>query len=177
MYLQDTLGLDTAQASRAASAFPLGSLISVLIGGFVFDRLDRKMMAWVMAGLLLTATGCLIVFATLPQWNLTGSPAMLVSLILLFVFGLCLSPCYYIPASVFSIDFGGPHSGFLVAILDAMGFAATAAFYYFGGGIAENQGWSTFLFVLAAVCLWSLFTTFFFMQREARNLRRRTVVA
>jgi MFS family permease len=102
---------------------------------------------------------------------------MLVSLMLLFLFGLCLSPCYYIPASVFSIDFGGPHSGFLVAILDAMGFAATAAFYYFGGGIAQNSGWSTFLFVLAAVCLWSLFTTFFFMQREARNLRRRTVTA
>lgn len=177
MYLQDTLGLNTAQASRAASAFPLGSLISVLIGGFVFDRLDRKTMARVMAGLLLTATGCLIVFATFPEWNLTGPPAMLVSLILLFVFGLCLSPCYYIPASVFSIDFGGPHSGFLVALLDAMGFAATAAFYYFGGGIAENHGWSAFLFVLAAVCLWSLFTTFFFMQREARNLRRRTAVA
>lgn len=177
MYLQDTLALDTAQASRAASAFPLGSLISVLIGGFVFDRLDRKTMAWVMAGLLLTAICCLLVFATLPQWHLTGTTAMLVSLMLLFLFGLCLSPCYYIPASVFSIDFGGPHSGFLVAILDAMGFAATAAFYYFGGGIAQNSGWSTFLFVLAAVCLWSLFTTFFFMQREARNLRRRTVTA
>lgn len=177
MYMQDTLGLDTAQASRAASAFPLGSLISVLIGGFVFDRLDRKKMAWVMAGLLLTATCCLLVFATLPQWNLTGMTAMGVSLVLLFLFGLCLSPCYYIPASVFSIDFGGPHSGFLVAILDAMGFAATAAFYYFGGGIAQNQGWSTFLFVLAAVCLWSLLTTFFFMQREARNLRRRTAIA
>jgi hypothetical protein len=64
-----------------------------------------------------------------------------------------------------------------VAILDAMGFAATAAFYYFGGGIAQNQGWSTFLFVLTAVCLWSLFATFFFMQREARNLRRRTATA
>jgi MFS family permease len=90
------------------------------------------------------------------------------------LFGLCLSPCYYIPASVFSIDFGGPHSGFLVAILDAIGFAATAAFYYFGGGIAQHQGWSTFLFVLALICIWSLLTTFFFMQREARNLKHRT---
>ena len=174
MYMQDTLGLDTAQASRAASAFPLGSLISVLAGGFVFDRLDRKTMAWVMAALLLTATCCLLTFAALPQWQLTGSTAMLAALALLFLFGLCLSPCYYIPASVFSIDFGGPHSGFLVAILDAIGFAATASFYYFGGGIAQHQGWSTFLFVLALICIWSLLTTFFFMQREARNLKHRT---
>jgi len=174
MYMQDTLGLDPAQASRAASAFPLGSLISVLAGGFVFDRLDRKTMAWVMAALLLTATCCLLTFAALPQLQLTGSTAMLAALALLFLFGLCLSPCYYIPASVFSIDFGGPHSGFLVAILDAIGFAATAAFYYFGGGIAQHHGWSTFLFVLSLICIWSLLMTFFFMQREARNLKHRT---
>jgi hypothetical protein len=72
MYLQDTLALDTAQASRAASAFPLGSLISVLIGGFVFDRLDRKKWpgSWRAAA---DSNGCLVVFATLPQWQLTGS--------------------------------------------------------------------------------------------------------
>jgi sugar phosphate permease len=69
MYLQDTLQLDNAQASRAASAFPLGSLISVLIGGFVFDRLNRRKMAWVLAGMLAAATACLLTFALLPQWD------------------------------------------------------------------------------------------------------------
>ncbi|MCA9033671.1 MAG: MFS transporter [Planctomycetaceae bacterium] len=168
VYMQDTLGLNEASASRAASAFPFGSLISVLIGGFVFDKLDRTSMAWVMAGLLVTATGCLLAFTWLPQLGLSGSAATLTVLVLLFMFGLCVSPCYYIPCSVFSIDFGGPHSGFLVAILDAVGFAATAVFYYFGGGIAQRLGWNAFLFVLVGVCVWSLMTTFFFMRREAR---------
>ncbi len=173
LYLKDTQGLSTARASVAASAFPLGSLISVLIGGFVFDRLDRRIMAWVMAGLLLTATGCIVAFWIMPHWNLSEQQATLISLGLLFVFGLCVSPCYYIPASVFSIDFGGPHSGFLVAILDAVGFAASAVFTVYGGHIAQSYGWGKFLTALIAVCIWSVLTTFFFMQREARNKRLR----
>jgi OPA family sugar phosphate sensor protein UhpC-like MFS transporter len=173
LYLQDTLHLSAAQASRAASAFPLGSLLSVLAGGYVFDRLDRKTMGGMMAGLLTVAVGCLLTFARLPEFPLSGQSAMLVSLALLFLFGLCVSPCYYIPCSVFSIDFGGRHSGFLVAILDAMGFAATAVFYYFGGGIAQRLGWSAFLYVLAGVGTWSLVLTYFFMQREGRTIRRK----
>jgi hypothetical protein len=77
--------------------------------------------------------------------------------------------------SVFSIAFGGKHSGFLVAILDAIGFAATATFYYFGGSIAKSQGWTSFLFVLSGICLWSLLTTFFFMRREARVLEQESL--
>ena len=173
LYLKDTQGLSAARASMAASAFPMGSLISVLIGGFVFDRLDRRIMAWVMGGLLLTATCCIVAFSIMPQWSLSEQQATLISLGLLFVFGLCVSPCYYIPASVFSIDFGGPHSGFLVAILDAVGFAASAVFTVYGGKIAQSYGWGRFLTLLIAVCIWSVLTTYFFMQREARNKRLR----
>jgi sugar phosphate permease len=174
MYMQDVLHLEEAQASRAASAFPLGSLISVLIGGYVFDRLDRKRMGWVMGGLLTIATGCLLLFAGLSGWGLSATTSMLISLALLFLFGLCVSPCYYIPCSVFAIDCGGRHSGVLIALLDAIGFAATAAFYYFCTGIAQHAGWNAFLFVLAGIGAWSVVATFFFMQREARHLRRRS---
>ena len=119
------LGIDLTSWSVIVASGTMGSLISVLIGGFVFDRLDRRIMARVMGGLLLIATGCIVAFSIMPQWSLSEQQATLISLGLLFVFGLCVSPCYYIPASVFSIDFGGPHSGFLVAILDAVGFEAT----------------------------------------------------
>jgi MFS transporter, OPA family, sugar phosphate sensor protein UhpC len=168
-YLHDIFGLEPAQASRAASAIPLGSLLSVLVGGFVFDRLDRKTMGIVMAALLTVATGCLLVLTTFG----TGTNVTLVVLPLLFLFGLCVSPCYYIPCSVFSIDFDGRHSGFLVSILDAIGFAATATFYVFGTALAKRSGWSIFLYVLAGVGAWSLVTTYFFMLREGRTIRRR----
>ncbi|MBL8811257.1 MAG: MFS transporter [Planctomycetaceae bacterium] len=169
MYLQDTLHLTEAQASRAASAFPLGSLISVLTGGFVFDKLKRRTTAWVMAGLLSIAAGCLLSFPMLAELKLTGTAAAVAPLGLLFLFGVCVSPCYYIPCSVFSIDFGGPRSGFLVSLLDAVGFAATAIFYYFGGSLIKTAGWNTFISLLATICAASAVATFLFMHRHARK--------
>jgi OPA family sugar phosphate sensor protein UhpC-like MFS transporter len=168
LFLQDRLALSTADASRAASAFPLGSLISVLIGGYVFDKLNRRTTAWVMGFLLTIATACLVTFLKMPDFRLEGDLPLWLSLGLLFVFGLCVSPCYYIPMSVFSIEFGGPHSGFLIALLDAVSFVATAVFYYFGGGIAEKS-WSLFLTVLVAISVWSVLMTFAFLRGEARR--------
>lgn len=168
LYLKDTLGLSVAQASRAASAFPLGSLISVLIGGYVFDKLERAATARVMGLLLTVATACLLAFIRMPSLDLDANSLLTLSLGLLFVFGLCVSPCYYIPMSVFSIEFGGPHSGFLIALLDALSFTATAVFYYYGGGLAEKS-WNLFLSVLLAVSVWSAVTTFLFLAGESRR--------
>ncbi|HIE98496.1 MAG TPA: MFS transporter [Planctomycetes bacterium] len=56
LYLRDTLSMTPSGASMAASAFPFGSLISVLVGGFTFDKLRRRSMAWVMGGLLPAAS-------------------------------------------------------------------------------------------------------------------------
>jgi sugar phosphate permease len=170
LFLQDTLHLSAADASRAASAFPFGSLISVLIGGYVFDKLSRGTTAWVMGLLLTIATGCLLAFLMMPHLELTSGPLIWLSLVLLFVFGLCVSPCYYIPMSVFSIEFGGPHSGFLIALLDALSFAATGLFYYYGGGLAEKS-WSLFLTVLVGISVWSALTTFVFLRGEATRKR------
>jgi sugar phosphate permease len=170
LFLQDTLHLSESDASWAASAFPFGSLISVLVGGYVFDKLSRGATAWIMGLLLAIATGCLASFLMMPSFMLGTGAALWISLGLLFVFGLCVSPCYYIPMSVFSIEFGGPHSGFLIALLDALSFMATAVFYYFGGSLAK-QSWGLFLTVLVAISVWSVLTTFVFLKGEARRLR------
>jgi hypothetical protein len=122
-------------------------------------------------GLLLAiASGCLLTFLMMPGFAFGTGSLLWISLGLLFVFGLCVSPCYYIPMSVFSIEFGGPHSGFLIALLDAMSFMATAAFYFFGGSLAK-QSWSVFLAVLLAISIWSVLATFLFLKGEARRLR------
>ncbi len=167
IYLKQTLNISAAEASMAAAAFPAGSLISVLVGGYVFDKLSRAKMAVLMGGLLTLATGCVLSFYLMPNWNLDPKTAGDLSVALLFVFGLCVSPCYYIPMSVFSIEFGGIHSGFLIALLDVFGFGASAVFSYFAGGWAD-QSWSLFYAVLLAVAVWSLLTTFCFLLNESR---------
>ena len=166
MFLEDTLALPMNQASMAASAFPFGSLISVLCGGYVFDRLSRAAAARLFGLLLLLATGCIGTFLVLPQFGLSTTAATYLSLVLLFVFGVCVSPCYYIPMSVFSIEFGGPRSGFLISLLDALAFGASALFYYHAGAWAERD-WGLFLSVLLAVCAWSLCMTILFLRGEA----------
>ncbi len=88
---------------------------------------------------------------------------------LLFVFGLCIAPCYYIPMSVFSIQFGGPHAGFLVALLDALAFLVDALFYWLAGRIAKDS-WAEFLTVLGAISLASAVLTFLFMLGEAKHV-------
>jgi len=169
MFLQDQLQLTAPQASRVASAFPLGSLVSVLAGGYVFDRLGNRRMAGVTALLLAVATGSLLLLAQLSPTTTAGLPSWSVASLLFLVLGLCLSPCYYIPASIFSMRFGGRHSGFLVSLLDALGFATTAVFYYFAGRGIETYGWSVFLEILAAIGIWSLVTTSGFLWNEGRN--------
>lgn len=170
LYLTQTLSLTEAAASKTASAFPFGSLLSVLAGGFVFDNLNRRSTAWLMGGLLSLAAGCILVFLLMPQMNLAGSRLTQLSMIVLFLFGMCVSPCYYIPMSVFSIEFGGPHSGFLISLLDALAFGVTALFYFYAGDIAE-QSWILFLIVLLMVAVTSILTTLVFMLGEARRLR------
>jgi phosphoglycerol transferase MdoB-like AlkP superfamily enzyme len=98
-----------------------------------------------------------------------GCPSWIVASLIFLVLGLCLSPCYYIPASVFSMEFGGRHSGFLVSLLDALGFATTAVFYYFAGRGIETHGWSGFLAVLAGIAIWSLVTTSGFLWNEGNH--------
>ena len=168
LYLRDTLGMSVSGASMASSAFPFGSLFSVLVGGFVFDKLSRRATAWLMGALLSIAATCILTFYLMPGLGLSENLSVNLSMVLLFTFGLCVSPCYYIPMSVFSIEFGGPHSGFLVALLDAIAFGATAIFYFFTGEIAERS-WAMFLLVLLAVAVWSLVTTFLFMLGESKR--------
>ena len=153
LFLKGSLGLSASDASRVTSAFPFGSLISVLIGGWVFDLLGRRRMALVLPALLVAAAGCLATFAVLPALHLATNTAALVATALLFVFGVCLSPCYYIPASVFSAEFGGSRAGLLVSLLDAAGFGATAAFYWQATRLAETHGWSVLLLLLAGLGL------------------------
>ncbi|MGB4709839.1 MAG: MFS transporter [Fuerstiella sp.] len=174
-YLRDTLGMAADDASMASSAFPFGSLISVLVGGFVFDKLNRRSTAWLMGALLTVAAGCILTFYLMPGFGLSQPSMKYLSLALLFVFGLCVSPCYYIPMSVYSIEFGGPHSGFLISLLDAIGFGATALFYGLAGDLAE-QSWGLFLKILLAVAAWSMLTTLLFMLGEARSDEKKSAV-
>ncbi len=174
IYLTNTFDVSASEASVASSAFPFGSLVSVLVGGFVFDRLSRRQTAIVMGGLLIAATASIVVFLLLPHLEVSKSAAVYISAASLLVFGICVSPCYYLPMSIFSIEFGGPHSGFLVSLLDALAFGANAVFYYYAGEVAEKS-WPAFFQILVGVAAVAAVTTFIFLLGEAKRLQTNDV--
>ena len=168
MYLNQQIGLAENQAGMAASAFPFGSFVSVLVMGYVYDRFSRRKVSVLMGISLMLATGAILAMYLLPDWSLEQDSEVALSVGLLFVFGFCVSPCYYLPMSVFSIEFGGAHSGFLIALLDALGFAASMVFAWNAGSIQELWGWDGIMGALLAVSVWSIVATVLFLLQEAR---------
>ena len=103
-----------------------------------------------------------------PQTNLP------VAMVTLFVFGFTISPAYYLPMSIFSIAFGGKHSGFLIALIDVFGYVGSLVFTFFGGSIARDFGWPVFLMVLLTITVLALVTVtaFLYMDYRATNRSR-----
>ena len=85
----------------------------------------------------------------------------------LFAFGFLIATAYYLPMSIFAVALGGPHSGFLIALIDIFGYAAALLFNYFGGSIAEDHGWNFFLKVLLTVGIVATVTTTTFLFLDA----------
>ena len=175
IYLQETFRLQPGIAVMTSSAFPIGCLISVLLGGFAFDLLNKKKRIFILGGLMVMAIGCIVMLLVLPSLNLTENISLAVSLLSILVFGIAIAPCYYIPMSVFSIDYGGKHCGVLVSIIDAMGYLAAMTFDFMGGRIADQaDGWHQFLIVLLYVAIIGFVVLSMFLYLEYQAQKKET---
>ncbi len=152
IYLKETFGLTAGIAVMTASAFPIGCLISALLGGFVFDVISKRTRIFVLGGMMVFSTFCLAALLLIPSFGLTNTLALWTTLAAIMFFGLAISPCYYIPMSVFAVGFGGVRCGVLIGIIDAVGYLFAMAFDFIGGAVADRpDGWSQFLTILLVV--------------------------
>jgi sugar phosphate permease len=170
IYLKESFGLTAGIAAITSSAFPIGCLMSVLAGGFVFDMLTKKTRIFVLGGLMVFAVFCLVVLIAIPEMGMTSGLALWTALLATMFYGLAIAPCYYIPMSVFSVDFGGKHCGVLVGIIDAMGYLAAMAFDFMGGAVADEvDGWHQFLNILLTVSIIGAVVLTLFLILEYRS--------
>ena len=149
IYLSETLDISASKASMAGSTFPAGMFTALVLTSFVYDRLSKKRLIFVIGGLLIASVTCVVAL-----WNLNQVPADYrtpTAIVTIFLLGLTISPAYYIPMSVFSVTFGGKHSGFLVSLIDVFGYCGALVFNFFGGSIAQHYGWTVFLSGLVAI--------------------------
>ena len=173
LYLKEMFNLSPGKAGIASSVFPLGSMFSVVIGGFIFDQLTKKRRIFVLGGMMTLATGCIVILLSLPESNIQEASLLWIALSAVMVFGLMIAPCYLIPMSVFSLDFGGKHCGVLVGIIDAAGYSASMIFEFLGGAVADQvDGWQQFLHIILNVSIIGTITLILFLVIDHRSLSK-----
>ncbi len=146
-YFTEAVGLTNADAAQKSALFPLFGGISVLLSGFVSDRLGRGGRAAIILGGMLLAGGALLVLGLADFKGMPGWPEALVALVAFLIIG----PYAYLAGAI-ALDFGGKQgSGTASGLIDGVG--------YLGGVLAGNSmariavtwGWKGAFGVLASV--------------------------
>lgn len=163
-YFTQALGLSNADAAQKSALFPLFGGVSVLLAGFISDRLGPRGRATiVLYGLLLTSAA-LLVLAYADFGRSAVGPVCLTALI-----GFLMIGPYSYFAGAMSLDFGGKQgSATASGFIDGIG--------YLGGVLAGDSmarisvawGWTGAFAVLAGVAFLSSIAAGFY----ARNQRR-----
>jgi len=170
IYLSESFELIPAQAGMASAAFPLGCLIAVFTGGFVFDRLSKKSLIFALGGMLVLAVSCLLLLWLLVSAGSNSQPALILTISTIFLFGFAIAPAYYLPMSVFSISFGGKHCGLLVGLIDAVAYSGTMVFDFVGGYVADQEGgWQNFLMILIVTSVMATASMTLFLYADFRD--------
>jgi OPA family glycerol-3-phosphate transporter-like MFS transporter len=150
-YFTQAVGLTVSDAAQKSALFPFFGGLSVLVAGFLSDRLGKSGRAIIMLiGMLL----CVVLLSVLALGEFGGSKFIPVALVALVAFAL-LGPYSYLSGAI-SLDFGGKQgSASASGIIDGVG--------YLGGVLAGNSvaqvsvlwGWKGAFGVLAGVALLS----------------------
>jgi sugar phosphate permease len=167
-YLEETFHLTDSAAVGYSAAFPAGSFASMLVGGFVYDKLTKRGVMGVLSATLVIATCCVTFLWLLPNPNVNSSVGIVPAIIAIFLLGMAISPAYYLPMSVFSIHFGGKHCGVLVGLIDACGYGLAIVFLLVGSDVAQYYGWSNLLAILVGVSVVALIVTTLFLYIDWR---------
>ena len=142
-------GLTNAQAASRSALFPLLGGVSVLIAGFLSDRLGLNGRSLVLFGGLVSGTVCLFLLAQVPGH---GNPWIPVGLVALVGF-LLMGPYSYL-AGAMSMDFGGEKGSATAAgIIDGVGYLAGILSGDTMARITVTYGWRKAFMALAFTCL------------------------
>jgi sugar phosphate permease len=148
MYLRDHLGYSISQSAGMSAIFPGVGVVSVLVAGWLSDRLGLNGRALLLfVGLGATAAALLVLMSVR-----AGASDSLVPLITIGVVAFCLLGPYSYLGGAFALDFGGKQaSAASSGIIDGIG--------YLGGVLAGDSvarlsvafGWEGVFVTLASV--------------------------
>lgn len=172
-YFTEAVGLSGAEAASSSALFPLLGGVSVLLAGFLSDRIGRGGRSLLLfVGLLLTASG-LFALSAVDFGGSQTAPVLLVAAIAFVMIG----PYSYLGGAM-ALDFGGKQgSATACGIIDGIG--------YLGGVLAGDTvarvsvayGWDGAFGILASIAVLSSIPALLMLtdewQRNGGRLRAR----
>jgi len=148
-YFAEYVGLTNADAASNSALFPLFGGVSVLVAGFLSDRLGLNGRSLVLFGGLASGTVCLFLLAQVPGHGNPWIPVVLVTLV-----GFLLMGPYSYLAGAMSMDFGGEKGSATAAgIIDGVGYLAGVLSGDTMARITVLYGWRRAFVALAVTCL------------------------
>ncbi len=150
-YFNQVVGYSKSQAAGMSAVFPLFGGLSVLISGFLSDRLGRNGRSAIMFYSLLASAVALFALGSLPAASGRTMPTFLVGLVGFLVIG----PYAYLAGAI-ALDFGGKHgSATSSGIIDGVGYLGGVLAGDTMARISVSFGWTGAFLALAVTALLS----------------------
>lgn len=166
-YLNQVIGYSKGDAAGLSSLFPFFGGISVLLAGFLSDRLGPSGRALVMTfGLAISAAA----LAGLASLQAGGPSAFAVGLVSIVAFGL-LGPYSYLGGAM-AMDFGGRKGGAVSSgLIDGIGYLGGALSGDTVARISVAFGWKAVFQSLGGVALLSAAAAFVLLRLQRKAVR------
>jgi len=149
VYLHEHAGYSVSSAASLSAIFPGVGVASVLLCGWLSDRIGENGRSTIMFVGFMTATVALLMLTRL-QPSSSGS-ILAVAIIGLIAFGL-LGPYSYL-GGAYALDFGGKQAGAVSSgIIDGVGYIGGILAGDAVARVAVAFGWTGVFIALAAVC-------------------------
>jgi len=148
VYLRDYLGYSTSAAAGTSAIFPAVGAVSVLLSGWLSDRLGLNGRALILfVGLAASAAALLMLMTFRAAGAHPSFPLLTIGLI-----AFCLLGPYSYLGGAFALDFGGKQASAVSSgIIDGVGYLGAVAAGDSVGRISVAAGWQGVFVALAAV--------------------------
>jgi OPA family glycerol-3-phosphate transporter-like MFS transporter len=163
-YFTQVIAMAPGEAANASALFPLLGGVSVILCGWLSDRLGRGGRAFLLLGGLFLSS---LVLTVLSSGRLHGSRIWPVILVAVVAF-LILGP-YSFLAGAIALDFGGKHgSGTASGLIDGAGYLGGVLAGDSMARISVNYGWNKAFLTLAVIAFLSSITAAWFLREERK---------
>jgi OPA family glycerol-3-phosphate transporter-like MFS transporter len=163
-YFYEVVGFSQAKSAQVSALFPLFGGFSVLLFGYLSDRLGRGGRAIITCAGLLLATLALFLLASLRARAPHNVPVALVALV-----GFVMIGPYSYFAGAMALDFGGKHGAATSSgIIDGVGYLGGVLSGDVVARISLAAGWQGAFALLGAVTAFSTLAAAFFLLLQRR---------